>query len=164
MRHTHYPIYFCHGNVKKTINYCIFALHNVFLRYKTKVYVKLLSKMKELTKVEEEVMQIIWRVKRGIVRDFIDKMDDPKPPYSTISSVVRILEKKGFLAHKAYGKTHEYFPIITKNAYRKYVIQNMLQKYFSGSATNMLSFFAKENDLSLKDVGEMMKKMEEEEE
>lgn len=119
--------------------------------------------MKELTKVEEEVMQIIWRVKRGVVRDFIDKMDDPKPPYSTISSVVRILEKKGFLAHKAYGKTHEYFPIITKNAYRKYVMQNMLQKYFSGSVPSMLSFFAKENDLSLKDVGEIMKKMDEEE-
>ncbi len=123
-----------------------------------------MEKIKELTKVEEEVMQIIWRVKRGIVRDFIKELPDPQPPYSTISSVVRILEKKGFVAHKAYGKTHEYYPIISKNDYRKHLMQGMLQKYFSGSMANLFSFFAKENDLSIKELGEILENLEKEDE
>ncbi len=108
---------------------------------------KKMTSMKELTKVEEEVMQIIWQKERGVVRDFINEMNDPKPPYSTISSVVRILEKKGFVSHKAYGKTHEYFPIITKDEYRKFAVNGLVKRFFAGSASNMLSFFAKENQL-----------------
>lgn len=110
------------------------------------------STMKELTKVEEEVMQIIWQLERGVVRDFINELKDPKPPYSTISSVVRILEKKGFVAHKAYGKTHEYYPIITKDEYRKFAVNGLVKRFFAGSASNMLSFFAKENQLKVEEI------------
>jgi len=76
--------------------------------------------MEELTKTEERVMQILWKLKTGFVKDIIDALpDDPKPPYNTISSVVRLLEKKGYVGYKAYGKTYEYFPLISKSDYRK---------------------------------------------
>ena len=76
--------------------------------------------MEELTKTEERVMQVIWRLKKCFVKDIIDELpDDPKPPYNTISSVVRLLEKKGYVGYKAYGKTYEYFALISKSAYRK---------------------------------------------
>ncbi len=112
--------------------------------------------MKELTKVEEQVMQIIWKKGRGLVRDFMELLPEPHPPYSTISSVVRILEKKGFVAHKAYGKTHEYFPVILKDDYKKFMIDNLLSKYFSGSMGSLLSFFTKENDLDLTEINEII--------
>lgn len=112
--------------------------------------------MNELTKVEEQVMNIIWKLGRGFVKDFIAEMPEPKPPYNTISSVVRILERKGFVDHKAYGKTHEYFPIISKDAYRKFASGNLLKKYFSGSVSNFLSFFAEEEELDLKELSEII--------
>jgi len=118
--------------------------------------------MKELTKVEEEVMQIIWKLEKGIVRDFINELKDPKPPYSTISSVVRILEKKGFVDHKTYGKTHEYFPIISKDNYKKFAMNGIVDKYFAGSATSMMSFFAKENKLSASDLQALVDSLKEE--
>lgn len=82
--------------------------------------------MQKLTKTEEEVMQLLWQIERGTVSDLLEKMGDPKPPHSTISSVVRILEKKGYAGHKAYGKTYEYFPLFTKEAYGK----NSLKKFY----------------------------------
>jgi len=112
--------------------------------------------MKELTKVEEEVMQVIWNRKKGLVRDFIEDLPDPKPPYSTISSVVRILEKKGFVNHKAYGKTHEYFPVIAKDDYRKFVLNSLAERFFSGSPRALMSFFAREEKLGLKDMSEII--------
>src|ERR1700723_2527791 len=93
-----------------------------------------------LTKAEEEVMHIIWQLDRCVVKDIIDKLGDPDMPHSTISSVVRILEKKGFLAHKAYGKTYEYFPIIAKEEYARHGVKNLLEKYFSDSPKQLVSF------------------------
>lgn len=112
--------------------------------------------MKELTKVEEELMQVIWKREKGLVRDFIEDLPDPKPPYSTISSVVRILEKKGFVDHKAYGKTHEYFPIIAKDDYRKFALNSLAERFFSGSPRALLSFFAREEKLGLEDISDII--------
>ena len=70
--------------------------------------------MKELTKAEEQVMQILWKIEKGFVKDIIDSMPKPKPAYNTVSTIVRILEKKGFVGHNAYGKTHEYYPLVSK--------------------------------------------------
>jgi BlaI family penicillinase repressor len=92
--------------------------------------------MEELTKTEEKVMRIFWRIGRGFVKDIIDLLDeDPKPPYTTISSVVRILEGKGYLGYRAYGKTHEYFP-------------GLVSHYFDGKVGNLLSFMTQEKELS----------------
>lgn len=117
--------------------------------------------MIKLTKVEEEIMQIIWQLERCTVRDIIDQLkENPKPPHSTISSVVRILEKKGFLDHKAYGRTYEYFPIIAKEEYSKASLSSLVRNYFGGSAKRLVSFLVSKEDLSLQDLSEMMKKLD----
>jgi BlaI family penicillinase repressor len=113
--------------------------------------------MEKLTKAEEEIMQIIWKLDKCLVRDIIEHLGDPDIPHSTVSSVVRILEKKGFLDHKAYGRTYEYFPIIAKEDYSKEEISSFLSKYFKGSAKRLVSFLVKEKDLSVKELAELMK-------
>ena len=114
--------------------------------------------LKELTKAEDQVMQILWKLQKAFVKDIIDEMPNPKPAYNTVSTIVRILETKGFVDHKAYGKTHEYFPVITKERYTKFYLNNMIKGYFNGSFQNLVSFFAKENKM---DVHELEKLLEE---
>lgn len=113
-----------------------------------------------LTKAEEEVMQIIWDLEKCLVRDILDKLGDPEMPHSTISSVVRILEKKGFVDHKAYGKTYEYFPIISKEDYAQHGVQSLMEKYFGGSPKQLVSFLVKKDNLNLKELNELMKKLD----
>src|ERR1035437_4183512 len=97
--------------------------------------------MEELTKAEERIMQLFWGLKKAFVKDVIDKMtDEPKPPYNTISSVVRILVSKGYLSYKAYGKTYEYFPAISKSDYRKIQVKKVISGYCSDSPALLLSF------------------------
>ena len=110
-----------------------------------------------LTKAEEEVMHIIWQLGRCLVRDVIDQLGDPDMPHSTISSVVRILEKKGFVGHKAYGKTHEYFPIITKEEYAQHGVKSLVEKYFSGSPKQLVSFLVQSEDMNLKELNDLLK-------
>jgi BlaI family transcriptional regulator, penicillinase repressor len=101
--------------------------------------------MKELTKAEDQIMQILWALKKGFVKDIVEEMPEPKPAYNTVSTIVRILEKKGFIGYKAYGKTHEYFPLITKEKYTRFYLNNLVKGYFNGSVQSLVSFFAKEN-------------------
>ncbi|MCW3124209.1 MAG: hypothetical protein JWQ38_3701 [Flavipsychrobacter sp.] len=110
-----------------------------------------------LTKAEEEVMHIIWQLERCVVRDIIDKLGDPDMPHSTISSVVRILEKKGFVDHKAYGKTHEYFAIITKEEYAQHGVKSLMEKYFGGSPKKLVSFLVQSEDMNLKELNDILK-------
>lgn len=110
-----------------------------------------------LTKAEEEVMQIIWKLERCLVRDVIEQLGDPDMPHSTISSVVRILEKKGFVNHKAYGKTHEYFPIVTKEEYAQQGVKSLVEKYFGGSPKKLVSFLVQNEDMDLKELNELLK-------
>jgi BlaI family penicillinase repressor len=109
--------------------------------------------MEELTKTEERVMQVLWNLKKAFVKDIIEAMpDDPKPPYNTISSVVRLLEKKGYVDYTAYGKTYEYFPAITKAEYRKASFKKMFTGYFDNSVESLLSFMVKEQKLGEDDI------------
>jgi BlaI family penicillinase repressor len=112
--------------------------------------------LKELTKAEDQVMQILWKIERGVVKDIMEEMPEPKPAYNTVSTIVRILEQKGFVDHKAYGKTHEYFPTITKEKYTKFYLNNLLKGYFDGSFQNLVSFFARENKLNANDLEKLM--------
>ena len=121
---------------------------------------KLNKQIPSLTKAEEEVMQIIWDLGRCLVRDIIDKLGDPDMPHSTISSVVRILEKKGFVAHKAYGKTHEYFPVIAKEDYAQQDVTSLMQKCFGGSPKKLVSFLVQSKDLNLKELNDLMKTLD----
>jgi len=112
--------------------------------------------MEELTKTEERVMQVLWKLKQCFVKDIIDALpDDPKPPYNTISSVVRLLEKKGYVGYKAYGKTYEYFPQISKTEYRKIFFKKMVSGYFDNSVESLLSFMVKEEQLSEADINKI---------
>ena len=116
--------------------------------------------MKQLTKAEEQVMQILWEIKKGFVKDVLDKMPKPKPAYNAVSTIIRILEKKGFVGYKAYGKTHEYFPVIEKNQYRSFYLKSMITGYFGGSFERLVSFFAKDNDMDIHEMEELLKNVQ----
>lgn len=112
--------------------------------------------MEELTKAEERIMQVIWKLQKAFVKDIIDELEEePKPPYNTISSIVRLLEKKGYISYKAYGKTYEYFPAITKEDYTKTTFSKMFSGYFDSSPASLLSFMVKEENLSAADIAEL---------
>ncbi len=115
--------------------------------------------MKELTKAEDQIMQILWEMEKGFVKDIIEKLPAPKPAYNTVSTIVRILETKGFVSHKAYGKTHEYYPIVSKEKYSKFYLNNMVKGYFNGSFQNLVSFFAKENKMDISEMEELFKQV-----
>lgn len=115
--------------------------------------------LKELTRAEDQVMQILWKLGKGFVKDIIEEMPEPKPAYNTVSTIVRILETKGFVDHKAYGKTHEYFPVISKDKYTKFYLNNLIKGYFNGSFENLVSFFAKENKMDASDIEKLLKEI-----
>jgi len=120
------------------------------------------AKIKELTKAEEQLMQILWDKKKAFVNDLLEVLPEPKPAYNTVSTIVRILERKGFVSHKAYGNTHQYFPVVTKKAYTKQTFKTMLSGYFSNSFEQMVSFFATEEKLTLSEMEEIKRIMDEE--
>lgn len=113
--------------------------------------------MKQLTKTEEEIMHIIWEKERCMVSEIIEALGNPNTPHSTISSVVRILESKGFVDHKAYGRTHEYFPIISKEEYAQKEFKNWFSDYFQKSPSRFASFLVKEKALKEEEIDELLK-------
>lgn len=118
--------------------------------------------MKKLTHAEEEVMHILWELKKGFVKDILEKLPDPKPAYNTVSTVVRILEKKGFAGYKAFGKTHEYYPLISKEEYTRQYMNTIVKNYFSNSYRQLVSFFAGTKTLTLNELEDIRKLMDEE--
>ncbi len=116
-----------------------------------------MAEIRELTKAELELMQIIWAKGKVFVHDILDALDEPKPAYNTVSTIVRILEKKGFVSHKAYGKTHEYFPVVAKEDYTRTYMGNVLNNFFGGSLSSMVSFFAAEKSISAKEADEILR-------
>ena len=120
------------------------------------------DKKNELTRAEEEIMQILWEIKKGFVKNIVEKFPDPKPAYNTVSTIVRILETKGFVDHKAYGKTHEYFPLVAKDEYRKQYLNTMLNNYFGGSFRQLASFFMKHEKMDIREMEELLNLMKKE--
>ncbi|BAX81877.1 BlaI/MecI/CopY family transcriptional regulator [Labilibaculum antarcticum] len=117
--------------------------------------------MKELTRAEEQVMQILWGLENAFVKEIIEKIPEPKPAYNTISTITRILEKKGFVSHIAYGKSHQYFPLVGKKEYTRKFMKGFVRNYFSNSYRDMVSFFAKEEQVSLSELEEVKRMVEE---
>jgi predicted transcriptional regulator len=113
--------------------------------------------MKELTKAEEQIMQILWKLEKGFVKDILEYLPKPKPAYNTVSTIVRILEKKGFVSHTAFGKTHEYYPVLSKEEYTRKFLKRFVENYFSDSFKEMVSFFAKEKDMSISELEDTMR-------
>ncbi len=114
-----------------------------------------IKQMKPLTRAEEEIMQIMWRKGECFVHDILEEFDEPKPAYNTVSTVVRILEKKEYVGHHTYGKSHKYYPLITKKEYTRSYLSGLMSGYFSGSYKQLVSFFSKEENLSVQEMEEI---------
>ena len=113
--------------------------------------------IKDLTKAEEQLMQVLWRLEKAFVKELIDELPEPKPAYTTVSTVIRVLESKGFIGYEAFGRTHRYYPLISKEEYKKYETEKLLGNYFGNSVQDMFSFFLKEDKIGLDDMDEILK-------
>lgn len=114
----------------------------------------------ELTRAELEIMQILWDLESGFVNDVLAALPDPKPAYNTVSTIIRILEQKGFVAHNAYGRSHEYYPIIDRESYTKDFMHSVLNNFFGGSASRMVSFLSSNKSISLEETDEILKMLQ----
>lgn len=112
--------------------------------------------MEKLTNKEEEIMHILWKLEKAFVKDVLAEIKEDKPHYNTLSTIIRKLEDKGYVSYNAYGKTHHYFPIVTKEAYRKGFMNVAINNYFNNSYKNMVSFFAKEEKISVEDLKDII--------
>ncbi len=117
------------------------------------------NNFKPLTKAEEEIMQVLWQLEKAFVKDIVDELPEPKPHYNTVSTIIKILEDKGFIDHESFGKSNRYYPLMAKGDYSKNSMQQFVKRYFEGSFTNMLSFFAKEKDISIQELEDILKEM-----
>jgi len=117
--------------------------------------------MTSLTKAEEQVMQILWKEKKGFVKDLLEHFPEPKPAYNTVSTIIRILEKKGFVAHRSYGKSHEYYPLISLERYRSDRFSSLMKNYFNNSMKQVLSHFGKTDSIDIQEADEIIRMMEE---
>jgi len=118
-----------------------------------------MSAVKTLTKAEEQVMQALWTTGPAFVKDLIDILPDPKPHYNTVSTLIKILQDKGFVDYKAYGKSYQYFALVSKDEYSRNTMQNFVKGYFSGSFKDMVSFFVKEKDLSVNELEQLLEQI-----
>jgi BlaI family penicillinase repressor len=116
--------------------------------------------IKELTRAEEQLMQVLWHLEKGFVKDVMEQLPEPKPAYNTVSTIIRILETKGFVAHTAYGKSHEYYPVISKGEYQNFATDKLMSGYFDNSVKHMFSYFVKKEKIDLKEADEIMRLIE----
>lgn len=114
---------------------------------------------KQLTKAEEQIMQVLWDLQEASVKEVIDKLPEPKPAYNTVSTIIRILETKEFVTHKSIGRGYVYHPIIEKEAYSNQSLHKLMNGYFNGSFKNMVSFFVKENKMDVKELESILKEV-----
>ncbi|WP_177763733.1 BlaI/MecI/CopY family transcriptional regulator [Flavobacterium sp. I3-2] len=112
--------------------------------------------MEKLTNKEEEIMQVLWQLEKAFVNDILEKMPEPKPHYNTLSTIVRLLEEKGFVDHKTYGKSHQYFPKISLESYRNVFVKDSMKKYFGNSVSNLVNYFVKDDKLSEQEIQELL--------
>ena len=117
--------------------------------------------MKELTRAEEQIMQILWKEGKAFVKELLPHFPEPKPAYNTVSTIIRILEKKGFVGHEEFGKSHRYYPLIKKEEYRDEVFTDMMTGYFNNSMKQVLSHFSDRDNLDIKEADELIKMLEE---
>ena len=117
--------------------------------------------MVTLTKAEEKIMKILWGIGKGFIKDIIEHYPDPKPPYNSVSTIVRVLVQKEIVGFKAYGNTYEYHPLITKEEYSKGQLSKLVRDYYNNSLTEVVSFFSESKKLDEKELDEVMKMLEE---
>ena len=118
------------------------------------------NQMVTLTKAEERIMQILWDLERGFIKDIQEQFPDPQPPYNTISTIVRVLVKKGIVSYKSYGGSHQYYPMISKEEYRSEQLGRLMNNYFGNSLKEVVNFFSEKKDLDVEDLDEAMRMLE----
>ena len=118
------------------------------------------KEIKELTKAEEQIMQVLWQIKEGFVKDIIEHLPEPRPAYNTVSTIVRILENKGFVDHRIFGKSHQYHAVVSKEEYKSFATEKLLHGYFGNSIESMFSFFMKKEKIDLNEADEILKMIE----
>ena len=111
----------------------------------------------ELTKAEEQIMQILWEIKKGFIKDILEYYEEPKPAYTTVATIVKILEKKGFVDHESFGNAHRFFPVVSKENYSKKHVNSIFSKYFDSSIKDVVSFFADNNKMDTRDIDDAIK-------
>ena len=116
--------------------------------------------MQKLTNKEEEIMQILWKLKKAFVKEVMAEITEEQPHYNTLSTIIRNLEEKGFVSHNAFGNTHQYFPVVKIEDYRKRFMNSAIDTYFDSSYKNMVSFFAKEEKISAEELREILAMIE----
>ena len=121
---------------------------------------RLRPKSQELTPAELEIMQILWARGKGFVNDVIEHLPEPKPAYNTVSTVLRVLEKKGFVGYKAYGKSHEYYPLVDRDSYTSTFMSSVLDRFFGGSTSRMVSFLTSSKAISLEETSEIIEMLQ----
>lgn len=113
--------------------------------------------MEKLSTYEEQLMQVFWKLERAVVRDVLNQLPEPKPPYTTLASSIKLLEKKGYLRHRTFANVHEYYPTVSQNQYRKMSFSDLVENFFEGSAEKVLSFMVEEKKISAKELEELQK-------
>jgi BlaI family transcriptional regulator, penicillinase repressor len=115
--------------------------------------------MKTLTKAEEQIMQTIWKLDKAFLREIIDELPNPKPHQNTVATILKILIDKEFIAVTVFGRTHQYYPLVSKDMYSKGSIKSLVKGYFEGSFSNAVSFMVKENNLSIEELELLLKQL-----
>jgi len=118
--------------------------------------------MEELTKAQEEILLVLWDIQEGAVADVVEKLPEPKPAYTTVATVIKVLEKKNYVGHRKYGNIHVYYPVVTKKAYAKHVLKDAYKGLFNNSLNQLVSFFVKEKDLPISELEELKKMIDQE--
>jgi predicted transcriptional regulator len=118
--------------------------------------------MEELTKAQEEILMVLWEIQEGAVADVVEKLPEPKPAYTTVATVIKVLEKKNYVGHRKYGNIHVYYPVVTKKAYAKHVLKHAYKGLFNNSLNQLVSFFVKEKDVSISELEELKKMIDQE--
>lgn len=130
------------------------------MNYKYKIKLKSNNTMQKLTNKEEEIMHILWRLEKGFVKDVLAEITEDKPHYNTLSTIIRNLEEKGYVSYNAFGKTHQYYPIISKETYKTKYMNTAIENYFNNSYKNVVSFFASEEKISINELKEIIELIE----
>lgn len=120
---------------------------------------KEIPRMKEMTKAEEQIMQILWELKQAFVQEIVDRMPDPKPAYNTVSTIVRILQEKGIVSHQVVGRGHRYYPLIEREAYSHYQLKHLIGNYFDHSFSQMLSFFTRKEKIDVRELEQVLREI-----
>jgi len=118
--------------------------------------------MKEITKAQEDILKALWEIKEGAVSDVLESLQEPKPAYNTVATVIKVLEKKAYVSHKTFGKTNVYFALISKRDYANHVLKDTIKGLYNGSVNQVVSFFVKEKKISLKELEELRKMLDDE--